>query len=236
MKKRIGSLLMALVLALSLVPATVWAADGATEVGTFEQLQAAIASDADTIDIVVTNDIELTQELTISSSKKDITIRSQEGSTHTLLRSASFQASADDYKSEYAFRLKAGKLTFQNIILDGNKEAVTAKNTFVFVSGSNDTQLTLGRGATIQNCATTSYGAAVYVSTGKVVMEEGSAIKDCTTSYRGGAIAMIYEPWSNYSTGAITFTMKGATISGCSTTGSANYAQGGAIFTSGRVM
>ena len=235
MKKRIGSLLMALVLALSLVPATVWAADGATEVGTFEQLQAAIASDADTIDIVVTNDIELTEELTISGSKKDITIRSQEGSTHTLLRSASFQASADDYKSEYAFRLKAGKLTFKNIILDGNKDAVTAKNTFVFVSGSNDTQLTLGQGATIQNCATTSYGAAVYVSTGKVVMEDGSAIKDCTTSYRGGAIAMIYEPWSNYSTGAITFTMKGATISGCSTTGSANYAQGGAIFTSGRV-
>ena len=235
MKKRIGSLLMALVLALSLVPATVWAADGATEVSTFEQLQAAIASDADTIDIVVTNDIELTQELTISSSKKDITIRSQEGSTYKLLRSASFQASADDYKSEYAFRLKAGKLTFQNIILDGNKDAVTAKNTFVFVSGSNDTQLTLGQGATIQNCATTSYGAAVYVSTGKLVMEEDSAIKDCTTSYRGGAIAMIYEPWSNYSTGAITFTMEGATISGCSTTGSANYAQGGAIFTSGRV-
>lgn len=235
MKKRIGSLLMALVLALSLVPATVWAADGATEVGTFEALQAAIASDADTIDIVVTNDIELTQELTISSSKKDITIRSQEGSTYKLLRSASFQASADDYKSEYAFRLKAGKLTFQNIILDGNKDAVTAKNTFVFVSGSNDTQLTLGQGATIQNCATTSYGAAVYVSTGKLVMEEGSAIKDCTTSYRGGAIAMIYEPWSSSSTGAITFTMKGATISGCSTTGSANYAQGGAIFTSGRV-
>lgn len=235
MKKRIGSLLMALVLALSLVPATVWAADGATEVGTFEALQAAIASDADTIDIVVTNDIELTQELTISSSKKDITIRSQEGSTYKLLRSASFQASADDYKSEYAFRLKAGKLTFKNIILDGNKDAVTAKNTFVFVSGSNDTQLTLGQGATIQNCATTSYGAAVYVSTGKLVMEEGSAIKDCTTSYRGGAIAMIYEPWSSSSTGAITFTMKGATISGCSTTGSANYAQGGAIFTSGRV-
>lgn len=235
MKKRIGSLLMALVLALSLVPATVWAADGATEVGTFEALQAAIASDADTIDIVVTNDIELTQELTISSSKKDITIRSQEGSTYKLLRSASFQASADDYKSEYAFRLKAGKLTFKNIILDGNKDAVTAKNTFVFVSGSNDTQLTLGQGATIQNCATTSYGAAVYVSTGKLVMEEGSAIKDCTTSYRGGAIAMIYEPWSSSSTGAITFTMKGATISGCSTTGSANYAQGGAIYAYGRV-
>lgn len=236
MKKRIGSLLMALVLALSLVPATVWAADGATEVGTFEALQAAIASDADTIDIVVTNDIELTQELTISSSKKDITIRSQEGSTHKLLRSASFQPSADDYKTEYAFRLKAGKLTFQNIILDGNKDAVTAKSTFVTVTGSNST-LTLGQGATIQNCASTGYGAAVYVSLGNLVMEEGSAIKDCTTSYQGGAIAMLYEPssWSS-KTNAITFTMKGATISGCSTTGTnIKYTQGGAIFTSGRV-
>ena len=236
MKKRIGSLLMALVLALSLVPATVWAADGATKVSTFEELQTAIASEADTIDIVVTNDIELTQELTISSSKKDITIRSQEGSTYKLLRSASFQASADDYKTEYAFRVRYGKLTFQNIILDGNKENVTAKNTFVFVTGSNDTQLTLGRGATIQNCATTGYGGAVYVSLGKLVMEEGSAIKDCTTSYQGGAIAMIYEPWSSSSTYAITFTMKGATISGCSTTGTnSKYTQGGAIFTSGRV-
>ena len=237
MKKRIGSLLMALVLALSLVPATVWAADGATEVGTFEQLQAAIASDADTIDIVVTNDIELTQELTISSSKKNITIRSQEGGTYKLLRSASFQPSADDYKTEYAFRLKAGKLTFQNIILDGNKEAVTAKNTFVFVSGSNDTQLTLGRGATIQNCATTGYGGAVYVSTGKLVMEEGSAIKDCTTSNnRGGAIAVIYDPYWSGDSGAITFTMKGATISGCSTTGvNTGYGQGGAIYAHGRV-
>ena len=236
MKKRIGSLLMALVLALSLVPATVWAADDPISVGTFEELQTAIASEADTIDIVVTNDIELTQELTISSSKKDITIRSQEGGPYKLIRSADFQPSADDYKTEYAFRVRYGKLTFQNIILDGNKENVTAKNTFVFVTGSNDTQLTLGRGATIQNCASTGYGAAVYVSLGNLVMEEGSAIKDCTTTYRGGAIAMIYEPssWSS-KTNAITFTMKGATISGCSTTGSGNYAQGGAIFTSGRV-
>ena len=236
MKKRIGSLLMALVLALSLVPATVWAADDPISVGTFEELKAAIASEADTIDIVVTNDIELTQELTISSSKKDITIRSQEGSTHKLLRSASFQPSADDYKTEYAFRLKAGKLTFQNIILDGNKDAVTAKSTFVTVTGSNST-LTLGQGATIQNCASTGYGAAVYVSLGNLVMEEGSAIKDCTTSYQGGAIAMLYEPssWSS-KTNAITFTMKGATISGCSTTGTnTKYTQGGAIYAYGRV-
>lgn len=62
-------------------------------------------------------------------------------------------------------------------------------------------------------------------------MEEGSAIKDCTTSYRGGAIAMIYEPYSSYSSGTITFTMKGAAISGCATTGTNTYyTQGGAIY------
>lgn len=235
MKKRIGSLLMALVLALSLVPATVWATDGATEVGTFEALQAAIASDADTIDIVVTNDIELTQELTISSSKKDITIRSQGGSTYKLFRSASFQPNESTYKSEYVFRLEAGKLTFQNIILDGNKEAITAKNAFIRVSGSNDTKLTLGRDATIQNCAEMNGGAAVSVARGNLVMEEGSAIKDCTTGNRGGAIKLDCEPWLSSSTEAITLTMKGATISGCSTTGSANYAPGGAIYAYGRV-
>ena len=63
MKKKIASLLMALVLALSLVPATVWAADGATEVGTFEGLKQAVTDKA--TDIVVTQDIELTEGLTI---------------------------------------------------------------------------------------------------------------------------------------------------------------------------
>ena len=235
MKKRIGSLLMALVLALSLVPATVWAADGATEVSTFEELQAAIASEADTIDIVVTNDIELTQELTISSSKKDITIRSQEDSTHTLLRSASFQPSADDYKTEYAFRLRYGKLTFQNIILDGNKEAVTAKNTFVFVSGSNDTQLTLGRGATIQNCATSSSGAAISVYQGSLVMEEGSTIKDCTSNSNGGAIHISCKPDSSWDEDTVSLTMNGATLSGNSASDTYGHAQGGAIYAYGRV-
>ena len=141
MKKRIASLLLVLVMALSLIPTTVWADDttadtptegATTKVGNFEELQAAIAKeDADTIDIVVTNDIELTEELSISSSKKDITIRSQEGSTYKLFRSASFKANENNYNSQYAFRLRYGKLTFKNIILDGNKGAVTAKNTFI---------------------------------------------------------------------------------------------------------
>lgn len=147
MKKRIGRLLMALVLALSLVPATVWAAD-ATEVGTFEELQQAITDGA--ADIVVTQDIELTKEIYISGSAKDITIRSQEGSSYKLIRSADFRPNENDYDSEYVFRLYYGaKLTFQNIILDGNKDAKTAKDAFINVTGSTSTQLTLGQGAII---------------------------------------------------------------------------------------
>ena len=144
MKKRIGSLLMALVLALSLVPATVWAADGATEVGTFEELKQAVSDKA--TDIVVTNDIELTERLTVAAG---ITIRSQEGSVFTLKRSESFTPASDN--TDYRFKLDYGAdLTFRNIILDGNKEAGQAKNGFFRV---NDTKakLTLGQGATIQN-------------------------------------------------------------------------------------
>lgn len=122
MKKRIGSLLMALVLALSLVPATVWAADGATEVGTFEELKQAVSGEA--TDIVVTNDIELTERLTVAAG---ITIRSQEGSVFTLKRSESFTPASDN--TDYRFKLDYGAdLTFRNIILDGNKEAGQAKN------------------------------------------------------------------------------------------------------------
>ena len=102
MKKRIGSLLMALVLALSLVPATVWAADGAMEVSTFEALKAAV--DDEKSDIVLTADIDLTEPLLIDSATANITIRSKEGETFTLKRS--------DDATLYQFDLnKGGKLT-----------------------------------------------------------------------------------------------------------------------------
>ena len=229
MKKRIGSLLMALVLALSLVPATVWAADGATEVGTFEGLKQAVSDKA--TDIVVTQDIELTERLTVAAG---ITIRSQEGSVFTLKRSESFTPASDN--TDYRFKLDYGAdLTFRNIILDGNKEAGQAKNGFFRV---NDTKakLTLGQGATIQNCSAINGGSAISLVLGSVVMEQGSAIKDCTNTSKGGAIYIYREPHWSGDKDAATLTMKGATISGCSSTGtSADYSQGGAIYAYGRV-
>ena len=228
MKKRIGSLLMALVLALSLVPATVWAADGATEVGTFEELKQAVSGEA--TDIVVTQDIELTERLTVAAG---ITIRSQEGSVFTLKRSESFTPASDN--TDYRFKLDDGAdLTFRNIILDGNKEAGQAKNGFFRVSSTN-AKLTLGQGATIQNCSAINGGSAISLVRGSVVMEQGSAIKDCTNTSKGGAIYIYREPQGSWDKDAATLTMKGATISGCSVADTYGRATGGAIYAYGRV-
>ena len=229
MKKRITSLLMALVLALSLVPATVWAEDATTEVSTFEALKQAVSDKA--TDIVVTQDIELTETLSVSGT---VTIRSQEGSVFTLKRSASFTPTSDN--TDYRFKLDYGAdLTFRNIILDGNKEAGQAKNGFFRVNNTK-AKLTLGQGATIQNCSAINGGSAISLVRGSVVMEEGSAIKDCTNTSNGGGIYIYRKPdWSRDEDTA-SFTMKGATISGCSSTGtSADYSQGGAIYAYGRV-
>ena len=228
MKKRIGSLLMALVLALSLVPATVWAADGATEVGTFEELKQAVSGEA--TDIVVTNDIELTERLTVAAG---ITIRSQKGSVFTLKRSESFTPASDN--TDYRFKLDDGAdLTFRNIILDGNKEAGQAKNGFFRVSSTN-AKLTLGQGATIQNCSAINGGSAISLVRGSVVMEQGSAIKDCTNTSKGGAIYIYREPQGSWDKDAATLTMNGATISGCSVADTYGRATGGAIYAYGRV-
>ena len=229
MKKRIGSLLMALVLALSLVPATVWAADGATEVGTFEELKQAVSDKAP--DIVVTQDIELTERLTVAAG---IIIRSQEGSVFTLKRSESFTPASDN--TDYRFKLDDGAdLTFRNIILDGNKEAGQAKNGFFRVSSTN-AKLTLGQDATIQNCSAINGGSAISLVRGSVVMEKGSAIKDCTNTSNGGGIYINRKPDWSQDKDTASLTMNGATISGCSSTGtSADYSQGGAIYAYGRV-
>ena len=230
MKKRIGSLLMALVLALSLVPATVWAADGTTEVGTFEELKQAVSDKA--TDIVVTQDIELTETLSISGT---VTIRSQEGSVFTLKRSASFTPTSSN--TDYVFNLNyySSDVTFRNITLDGNKEAVQAKNGFISMTGST-ARLTLGQGTTIQNCSAINGGSAVRVLMGSMVMEKGSAIKDCTNTSNGGGIYINRKPDWSQDKDTASLTMNGATISGCSSTGtSADYSQGGAIYAYGRV-
>ena len=229
MKKRIGSLLMALVLALSLVPATVWAADGATEVGTFEGLKAAV--DAENSTIILTADIDLTEPLLIDSKTADITIRSKESETYTLKR--------PDDATLYQFDLnKGGKLTLENVTLEGNGEVVQPGYPFILVEDTT-CELHLKSGTTIQNCVTKNYatydGGAIR-SAGSVYMYEGSAITNCS-SQAGGAIKLSYTTSSTSGLKKFAnFTMSGGTISGCSATGLDNTAHGGgALYAYGNV-
>ena len=235
MKKRITSLLMALIMALSLIPATVWAEDAPTEVSTFEKLKAAV--DEEKSDIVLTADIDLTEPLLIDSATANITIRSKEGETFTLKRAESF--------TSYAINVKdGGKLTLENITLDGNGEVVQSSYPFIYMRSTNvnkqtDSELHLKSGATIQNCVTKDYptwdGGAIN-SSGSVYMYEGSAITNCS-SQAGGAIRLYYTPSSPSTiTKFANFTMYGGTISGCSATGSSDTAHGGgALYAYGNV-
>lgn len=220
---------MALVLALSLVPATVWAADGATEVGTFEELKAAV--DAENSTIILTADIDLTEPLLIDSKTADITIRSKEGETFTLKRPAE--------TTLYQFDLnKGGKLTLENVTLEGNGEVVQPGYPFILVEDTT-CELHLKSGTTIQNCVTKNYatydGGAIR-SAGSVYMYEGSAITNCS-SQAGGAIKLSYTTSSTSGLKKFAnFTMSGGTISGCSATGLDNTAHGGgALYAYGNV-
>lgn len=120
MKKKIISLILVLVLVLSLNPVNVWAegetTGETTEVATFDELKQAIADNKS--DIVVTADIELTEELKINTSSADITVRSKEGSVLTLTRAA------ETTNSEVLFYITKGKLTFKNITIDGDAENI----------------------------------------------------------------------------------------------------------------
>lgn len=229
MKKRITSLLMALVLALSLVPTTVWAEDATTEVSTFEALKAAV--DDEKSDIVLTADIDLTEPLLIDSATANITIRSKEGETFTLKR--------PDDATLYQFDLnKGGKLTLENVTLEGNGEVVQPGYPFILVEDTT-CELHLKSGTTIQNCVTKNYatydGGAIR-SAGSVYMYEGSAITNCS-SQAGGAIKLSYTTSSTSGLKKFAnFTMSGGTISGCSATGLDNTAHGGgALYAYGNV-
>ena len=213
---------MALVLALSLVPATVWAADAPTEVGTFEGLKAAV--DAENSTIILTADIDLTEPLLIDSKTADITIRSKEGETYTLKRPAETTLYQIDLT-------KGGKLTLENVTLEGNGEVVQPGYPFILVEDTT-CELHLKSGTTIQNCVTKNYatydGGAIR-SAGSVYMYEGSAITNCS-SQAGGAIKLSYTTSSTSGLKKFAnFTMSGGTIGGTKTgeTNTATYGGGG---------
>lgn len=191
-KKRLVSMAMALVLAVSLLPTAAWAYPADTLAELKSQL-----SKGGTRTIPVTGTIEVTETLVIPAEAK-ITI-----SGGTLKR-------ADSFTSGCMFRLDStigaydrnkASLTLENITVDGG--GVKASEP-AFSLGSN-AFLTLKAGAVIQNhVCTSAYEGTVYVAGGVLTMEAGSVIRDNTTAGHGGGV--------NCSAGS--FIMHGGTITG----------------------
>lgn len=194
-KKRLVSMAMALVLAVSLLPTAAWA--WSYSVGTFNELKTQLGKGG-TRTIEVTGTIEVTETLVIPAEAK-ITI----SGGGTLKR-------ADSFTSGCMFRLNStigaydrnkASLTLEKITVDGG--GVKASEP-AFSLGSN-AFLTLKDGAVIQNHVCTSpYEGTVYVAGGVLTMEAGSVIRNNTTAGNGGGV----------NCGAGSFIMHGGTITG----------------------
>lgn len=194
-KKRLVSMAMALVLAVSLLPTTAWA--WSYSVGTLDELKSQL-SYGGIRTIEVTGTIEVTETLVIPAEAK-ITITGG----GTLKRAASF-TSGKMFRlnsSFGAYERNKASLTLENITVDGG--GVKASDS-AFSLGSN-AFLTLKAGAVIQNHVCTSpYEGTVYVAGGVLTMEAGSVIRNNTTAGNGGGV----------NCGAGSFIMHGGTITG----------------------
>ena len=192
-KKRLVSMAMALVLAVSLLPTTAWA----WSVDTFDELKKEL-SYGRTRTIPVTGTIEVTETLVIPAEAK-ITITGggtlKRADSFTSGRMFRFDSSVGIYERNKA------SLTLENITVDGG--GVKASDP-AFSLGSN-AFLTLKAGAVIQNhVCTSAYEGTGYVAGGVLTMEAGSVIRNNTTAGNGGGV----------NCGAGSFIMHGGTITG----------------------
>ena len=191
-KKRLVSMAMALVLAVSLLPTTAWAYPADTLAELKSQL-----SKGGTRTIPVTGTIEVTETLVIPE-KANITITGG-----TLKRAESF-TSGRMFRLNSSFgALESNKarLTLENITVDGNN----VKASEPVVSLSSNGFLTLKDGAVIQNHVNTgTYEGTVYVAGGVLTMEAGSVIRNNATAGYGGGVYC----------DAGSFIMHGGTITG----------------------
>ena len=194
-KKRLVSMAMALLLAVSLLPTTAWA--WSYSVGTLDDLKRQLGYGGERT-IEVTGTIEVTETLVIPAEAK-ITITGG----GTLKRAESFTR-GDMFRLNSSFgALESNKarLTLENITVDGG--GVKASDP-AFSLDSN-AFLTLKAGAVIQNHVNTgTYEGTVYVAGGVLTMEAGSVIRNNTTAGYGGGVYC----------DAGSFIMHGGTITG----------------------
>lgn len=192
-KKRLVSMAMALVLAVSLLPTTAWA--WSYSVGTFNELKTQLGYGGERT-IEVTGTIEVTETLVIPAEAK-ITITGG----GTLKRAASFTSGKMFGFATSGFSTSEARLTLEDITVDGGG-VKASEPAFVLLGKSF---LTLKNGAVIQNhVCTNTYEGTVYVTGGVLTMETGSVIRNNTTAGNGGGV----------NCGAGSFIMHGGTITG----------------------
>ena len=179
-KKRLVSMAMALVLAVSLLPTTAWAVNSAESLSDLEMYLR--WSGKQTIE--VTGTIEVTEPLVIPKTA-NITITGG----GTLKRAASF---TDGYMFDIQGETigsgskHEARLTLKNIKVDGGR--VPAKYGAFKLDGQGDF-LTLEDGAIIQNHVVTgTSGGTVDVFSGVLTTETGSVIQNNTTAGYGGGV------------------------------------------------
>ena len=191
-KKRLVSMAMALVLAVSLLPTTAWAVNSADSLSDLEMY----LRWSGTQTIEVTGTIEVTEPLVIPKTA-NITITGG----GTLKRAASFTSGKMFGFATSGFSTSEARLTLEDITVDGGG-VKASEPAFVLLGKSF---LTLKNGAVIQNhVCTNTYMGTVYVTGGVLTMEAGSVIRNNTTAGDGGGV--------NCSAGS--FIMRGGTITG----------------------
>lgn len=223
MKKRIASVLVALVMVLSLVPKTSWA--WTSTVTTLEQLKSAISelSYNNTIEIVVSGTIEISETLNIRPTRttngsmawyeyySQRVVISGADANSKLVRAEGFKGSLFNLMGEQGYSGAGGSdhpayaaLTLKDITVDGGGDKTAATNPAIYVSRYGT--LTLDDGAVLRNCKSQYYaGGAVglFAGTSEFVMNGTARMEDNEADYGGGVyVANIL----------VAFTMNGGTI------------------------
>ena len=160
MKKRIASILLVLVMALSLIPTTVWA--WTSTVSTFEALKSRISSLSynNPIEIVVDGTIEISETLNINPTRagdgsmahykfwnQNIIISGADANSK-LVRAKGFKGALFNLQGEQGYSGYQGSdhpaytsLTLRNITLDGGGDTAAAESAAITVRETAKTSI-----------------------------------------------------------------------------------------------
>ena len=216
MKKRIASILLVLVMALSLIPTTVWAWSY-DNVTSFDKLKSAIEdlSYNNSIEITVSGTIEISETLNIRPTRtengsmahykfwnQNITIIGADANSK-LVRAKGFKGALFNLQGEQGYgdgedHPAYASLTLRNITLDGGSDTTTAG--YAAIRAKEYSNVILEDGAVIQNCKNiNNAGGAVYLGSGNnggaaTFTMSGTARMENNEAGMGGALYVSNAP------------------------------------------